>query len=224
MKPDPTFPPTTPVIEVSSTATATVPPTTTVAPPIETTTVAPEPPATEPALVEMDPSPETEPEVIQEAAVELEAAEVIIEPEPVPEVAVADAGAVRTGETVQETPTLPPPPAGLNGMPFAPEGLSDCDEMAFYRIQAGLPERFQGIGWRESNCRNEDGVRTSCCHGYWQIHRMHLNGSGYVYGVWCDAYSYHEVNSDTPLDKQRQACAAKALLNEQGMGAWAATS
>lgn len=142
--------------------------------------------------------------------------------------AVATTGATRTGDTVQETPTLPPPPppapTGLNGMAFAPEGLSNCDEMAFYRIQAGLPERFQGIGWRESNCRNEDGVRTSCCHGYWQMHQQHFNGSGYVHGRWCDAPSYTSVNSDTPYDKQRQACAAKALYDEAGLSPWSATS
>ena len=46
--------------------------------------------------------------------------------------------------------------------------------MMFYARQFGLPAQFERIGWRESNCRNEDGVRTSCCHGYWQLHRMHF--------------------------------------------------
>lgn len=149
--------------------------------------------------------------------------ELVLEAQPV---ATATTQATRTGDTVQEVPTLPPPPppAGLNGLPFAPAGLNDCDEMAFYRVQAGLPERFQSIGWRESNCRNEDSVRTSCCHGYWQLHRIHFDGSGFVHGVWCDARSYTDVNSDTALDKQRQACAAAALFAEAGYSPWAATS
>lgn len=116
----------------------------------------------------------------------------------------------------------PPPPAVV--VQYAPDGLDDCDEMNWYRIDAGLPERFSGIGWRESNCRNEDAVRTSCCHGYWQMHMMHFNGSGVIYGVYCGAYSYHDVNSDTPEDKKRQACAAKALHDEVGISAWSATA
>ena len=64
------------------------------------------------------------------------------------------------GEQVILTPT------GIFGLPFAPEGLDGCDEMRFYLDQFQMPARFDGIGWRESNCRNEDGVRTSCCHGY----------------------------------------------------------
>jgi hypothetical protein len=124
------------------------------------------------------------------------------------------------------TTTLPPAPTGLHGMPFAPAGLSDCAEMYFYRTQAGLPDRFggpgqTGLGWRESNCRNEDGVHTSCCHGYWQMHRQHFNGSGFVYGKDCQAYSFRDVNSDDPLEKQKQACAAKALYDEAGISPWA---
>ena len=122
--------------------------------------------------------------------------------------------------------TEPPPPPeilGVLGLPIAPMWLDNCDEMRFYRQQAGLPSSFDSIGWRESNCRNEDGVRTSCCHGYWQLHRIHFNGSGYIYGKWCDARSYWDVNSDNPDDKQRQACAAKALYDKEGTSPWSAT-
>lgn len=149
-------------------------------------------------------------------------------PAPAP-IATADTPAVRlTVPEAEQPPTTtapattapPPPPGGLWGLPFAPEGLSDCDEMTFYRQQFGLPARFDQLGWRESNCRNEDGVHTSCCWGYWQLHRMHFNGSGYVYGVNCEAYSYHDVNSDDALEKQKQACAAKALYDEVGASAW----
>lgn len=132
-------------------------------------------------------------------------------------------GATGTEQAVrgEQTQLIAPPPIVVM---YAPEGLGDCDEMNWYRIDVGLPERFSGIGWRESNCRNEDGVRTSCCHGYWQMHRMHFNGSGVIYGVYCGAYSYHDVNSDTPEDKKRQACVAKALYDKVGISAWSATA
>lgn len=120
-------------------------------------------------------------------------------------------------------PTAPPAPAGLWGQPFAPAGLSNCDEMNFYRVQWQLPSQFAGIGWRESNCRNEDGVRTSCCHGYWQFHRIHINGSGLIYGMPCEVYSVNDLNSDTPIEKQKQACAVKALYEEAGMSPWSLT-
>jgi hypothetical protein len=98
--------------------------------------------------------------------------------------------------------------------PGAPDGMSDCDEMMYYANQVGLPSGFRSIGWRESNCRNEDGVRTSCCHGYWQIHEMHFPIPE------CGAYSASDVNSDNPDDKRRQACAAKWLYDQVGFSAW----
>jgi hypothetical protein len=129
----------------------------------------------------------------------------------------------RIGNATQVTPTLPPPPpAGLRGMPFAPAGLSDCDEMTFYRKQAGLPERFDSLGWRESNCRNEEGVHTFCCWGYWQLHQQHTR-SGYA-KRWrdeCDIDSRTDFDSDTPLDKQRQACGAFVLYDMSGLSPWA---
>ena len=110
--------------------------------------------------------------------------------------------------------TAAPWPTGIYGLPFAPFGLSDCGEMMFYARQFGLPAQFERIGWRESNCRNEDGVRTSCCHGYWQLHRMHFPMPE------CEAWSYTDVNSDTALEKQKQACAAKQLYDAAGMSPW----
>jgi len=118
-------------------------------------------------------------------------------------------------------PPPPPPvwPTGLWGQPYAPIGLSDCDEMRFYANQFGLPARFDAIGWRESNCRNEDGVRTSCCYGYWQLHQMHFR-PGNVMDRNCNADSFDDINSDNPLDKQRQACAAKQLYDQVGLSPW----
>ena len=119
-----------------------------------------------------------------------------------------------------------PPPVvatGLYGLPFAPEGLDDCAEMNFYRVQAGLPDRFAALGWRESNCRNEDQVKTFCCHGYWQLYTsLHLRDHRLAPKMAaCGVGSHHDLNSDDPLEKQRQACAAKALYDVVGLSAWA---
>jgi hypothetical protein len=113
--------------------------------------------------------------------------------------------------------TVPAWPTGIMGLPFAPFGLTDCEEARFYADQFGLPRQFDPIIWRESNCRNEDGVKTSCCHGYLQLHRMHFPMPE------CDAWSYQDINSDTPLDKQRQMCAAKQLYDAAGMSPWRLT-
>jgi hypothetical protein len=141
-------------------------------------------------------------------------------PEGIFTAATAEAPATR-GTAVQVTETAPPPVV----VDVAPDGLSNCDEMSWYRQRAGLPARFDAIGWRESNCRNEDGVRTSCCHGWWQLNvSLHLRDrrlAGRYHD--CGVYSYADVNSDTPGDKLRQACAARALYDTVGLSAWAAT-
>lgn len=120
-----------------------------------------------------------------------------------------------------ETPVVAPYwPTGIYNLPYAPFGLTDCEEMMYYARQFGLPDAFQPLGWRESNCRNEDGVRTSCCYGYWQLHAMHFRNHPDIYGRVCDAWSYEDVNSDTALDKQRQACSAKQLYDAAGLSPW----
>lgn len=108
-------------------------------------------------------------------------------------------------------PTLPPP--GLNGLPFAPADLTGCDEMEWYRVQAGLIDHFDGVGFRESSCRNT--VSSSCCHGYWQIHE----------GVWipmpeCSVATVAALLGTDPIDKQRNACAARVVYETQGGSAW----
>ena len=134
--------------------------------------------------------------------------------------AVATEGAVR----VNPPPTTVPIAAqeGLYGQPFAPEGLSNCDEMNFYRVQWGLPAKFSALGWRESNCRNEDGVRTYCCYGYWQLYTsLHLKDQRLRPKMeWCGVFSSNDLNSDNPLEKQKQACAARALFDVVGYSAW----
>jgi hypothetical protein len=125
------------------------------------------------------------------------------------------------GEAKVVNPVNAPPPPSL----FAPAGLTGCDEMNWYRVVAGLPEAFAGIGWRESNCRNEDAVRTSCCHGYWQMYTsLHLQDHRLApHMEACGVRSHEDLNSDTPEDKLRQACAAKALYDVSGTYPWVAT-
>jgi len=123
-----------------------------------------------------------------------------------------------TGMMVATRLNPPPPwPTGIYNLPIAPFGLDNCQEMMFYANQFGLPARFEGIGYRESNCRNEDGVHTSCCWGYWQIHRMHFPMPE------CGINSYQDMNSNDPFEKQKSACAAKQLYDAAGMSPWAAT-
>src|SRR6188768_4526338 len=95
--------------------------------------------------------------------------------------AVATAPAVRTGNTVQETPTLPPPPPAptfptftsdsYNGRCTGAEGL-----LAFFSPGWNVT-RMAGIAYRESRC--DPGASNSCCSGLLQIHKMHIPRLGH---------------------------------------------
>jgi len=132
-------------------------------------------------------------------------------------------------EGVYETATveapadrLDPPATPTTAAAATPTFTNDCDEMHWYRANVGLPARFDTLGWRESNCRNEEGVHTSCCWGYWQLNvALHLRDHRLV-GRYhdCGVYSRSDVDSDTVADKMRQACAAKALYDVVGYSAW----
>lgn len=129
----------------------------------------------------------------------------------------------RIASLVETTTTAAYIPVGLWNQPFAPEGLSDCDEFNFYRVQWGLPERFNKLAWRESNCRNEDGVKTYCCHGYLQLYVSYQIKDHRVVDRYheCGVYSHEDLNSDTPIEKQRQLCAASVLYDIEGFSPWA---
>lgn len=150
-----------------------------------------------------------------------------------PEGVYGGAEALATAERGTQVPILDqaPPPVEdgqddlLSQGRQAPGGLSNCDEMSWYRSKVGLPARFDAIGWRESNCRNEEGVHTSCCWGYWQLNvALHLR-DGRLAGRYhaCGIYGRQDVDGDNPGDKYRQACAAKALYDTVGLSPWAAT-
>lgn len=123
--------------------------------------------------------------------------------------------------------------AGLRGMPFAPDGLEACAEMAWYAAQAGLPDTVnvndgtggfddlptraeagfseQAIGRRESGCNNDSA--NSCCGGYWGIAWGNLNAPGYrpFTSAHCLAYGRSDIVGTSALAKQKQACVAMIL-------------
>jgi len=113
------------------------------------------------------------------------------------------------GARMQVTPTEPPPVrVGLHGLPLAPPGLTACETASFYRQQAGLPSRFDGIIWRESNCRPD--VRNWCCTGLAQIHKVWVPQL-----AGCDVFARDDL-----FDPQRNMCAAAYVYAEQGINAW----
>lgn len=127
--------------------------------------------------------------------------------------------AVRLNNAYQETP-LPPPPVVeplLN-----PERLTGCDEMEWYRKYVGLPEVFDGLGWRESNCRND--VRTYCCYGYWQVYiSLWLSPKSSYRNALIDSCGISGVASIYGLSNQQklaQACAVKVAYNNSGLSPW----
>lgn len=135
---------------------------------------------------------------------------------------------------VPPRPTQPPVATGLNGLPFAPAGMSGCEEMNFYRIQWGLPQRFDdsghhqrwtrsdGLGWRESKCQNPAVSGTGCCGGYWQLYISLFLRDGRMAPklAACDVKRLSDVTGESAYNKQRQACAAKATYDVVGLSAW----
>lgn len=124
-------------------------------------------------------------------------------------------------------------PEGLRGMPFAPEGLSGCDEMNFYRVQAGLPDQFSdqprtgpksqwGYGWRESNCRNDVG--NACCGGYLGLfissHVSPMSAYRPFVLEHCESSRMGDVRGTSPLSKQKQMCVARVLYDISGLSPW----
>jgi len=109
---------------------------------------------------------------------------------------------------------------GLRGLSFAPEGLAGCEEMSYYRQQAGLPEQFDAIGYRESRCQNT--AENSCCHGWWQAHEGNWRGTSYAifFREHCQAQSADEVDNNDARSKQKSACVTKVMYDISGMTPW----
>lgn len=140
-------------------------------------------------------------------------------------VATDPAPAVR-GTAFQATDTLPPPPSsiptGIDGLPFAPPGLDACDRAVFYAAQFGLDQvswrgmSVESVIWRESNCRND--VSTWCCYGYFQVYADIWVGS--ESRRECGVTSLWDYYAATPEARQRSACMARIVYDQQGPCAW----
>jgi hypothetical protein len=130
----------------------------------------------------------------------------------------------RIENQMQVTPTIPPPPSGLNGLSFAPDGLSDCADAEFYRRQWDLPEVFTAIVYRESRCRNDESVHTFCC---WSRYQHYISSHLSRYSAYrqriideCQVTRREDIDSDTPIDKQRAACVTAVVYQISGLSPW----
>lgn len=106
--------------------------------------------------------------------------------------------------------------------PRAPAFDDPCAEMSFYRQQAGLPEQFDAIGYRESRCRNDVTSRTGCCFGWLQLYlASHLRSPGYRDGVAaCGVTQVADIRGNSDAQKRAQMCVAKVLYDVSGMSPW----
>ena len=108
---------------------------------------------------------------------------------------------------------------------YAPEWMSGCDEMSWYRQDAGLPEAFDAIGYRESRCDN--GARptnsvASRYRGWWSVGVMHINNKIYGPGAAaCGIRTEADYYGNSPSQKKASACFAKVLYDYSGMQPWA---
>jgi len=112
---------------------------------------------------------------------------------------------------------LNPPVEQLN-----PQRLTGCDEMKWYREYVGLPAVFDGLGWRESNCKNN--VRTYCCYGYWQeyIGLWLSTKSSYRDALInvCGISGVSDIYGLSDKSKLGQACAAKVVYDISKLAPW----
>jgi hypothetical protein len=141
----------------------------------------------------------------------------------VPATATEQAVRVNPPDPPPEWPVIPPVPTGIWGLPFAPGGLSNCQEARFYANQFSLPLAFDSIIWRESNCRQELGVHTSCCWGYLQLDiSLHLSDHriGWRYRQNCGVHARTDADGPEPIEKQKHMCAAKQLYDVMGYSPW----
>lgn len=126
--------------------------------------------------------------------------------------------ATATAPAVRTTP--PPVPAAVDSA--APEFDSLCDEMRWYRQQAGLPDVFDAIGYRESRCHNEVG--NSCCHGWWANYlSSHLSQhSQYRQRVIdeCGVTTVADIRGVSPEQKRASACVTFVVWSISGMSPW----
>lgn len=124
--------------------------------------------------------------------------------------ATATAPAERTGNSVQETPTQPPPPTApptptfsgdsYNGRCVGAEPL-----LAFYSPGWDVA-RMSRIMYRESRCQPGVTSSTGCCRGLLQIHQLHVPSLG-----GCGVHSRSDL-----FDPVKNVCSAAIVWTKAG--------
>lgn len=104
--------------------------------------------------------------------------------------------------------------------PPAPQFADDCAEARYYRVAAGLPEVFDALIRRESNCTNTPISRTGCCVGALQLHQIIFRDHRMLDRLAACGATWANVRGDDVGSWQRQMCAAKALYDVMGMAPW----
>jgi hypothetical protein len=106
---------------------------------------------------------------------------------------------------------------------YPPEGLTDCQQMEWFRVNVGLPVRFWALGNRESGkgvCDNNAISKTYCCVGWWQLHKIIFTDHRMIGRLEACGATWLNVRGDSLEAKKRQACATKALFDVAGYSPW----
>lgn len=106
---------------------------------------------------------------------------------------------------------------------YPPAGLTDCQQMDWFRVKVGLPVRFWALGNRESGqgvCDNNAISRTNCCVGWWQLNKIIFIDHRMIDGLKACGATWLNVRGDSLEAKKRQACATKALFDVAGFSPW----
>lgn len=104
--------------------------------------------------------------------------------------------------------------------PPAPPALTGCDLARHHRVEAGLPDRFDALIYRESRCSNTAISRTGCCVGALQLHHIIFRDHRMIDRLATCGATWANVRGDDQASWQRQMCAARALYDVMGEGPW----
>lgn len=133
-----------------------------------------------------------------------------------------EAGPITMAAFAGKPATRIDPPTAVPSIPDFGGDL--CDEMSWYRQQAGLPEQFDAIGWRESKCQNDARPTNAVARsyrGWWSVGVMHIRNKVYGPGAAaCGITSEWDYYGTSPEQKKASACFAKVLYDISGMQPW----
>lgn len=133
-----------------------------------------------------------------------------------PNVAVATTGATRTGNTVQETPTMPPPPTAPPVPVFdSTHNGSACIgaiPLLEYLSPGWSSQTMAKLAYRESRCNPGARNTSSSATGLLQVLASHCPWLARELDTWC--------TRDRLTDPVFNILAAAAIWEEQGYQAW----